>query len=60
LGDGQLLNQIFIYVKKKFHQLLESSLRGGGMPGGGSPAGPDTPPGEEAIAGVSDTGKKAM
>jgi len=44
----------------RIEQILESSLRGGGMPGGGSPAGPDTPPGEDIIAGAPDTGKKAM
>lgn len=44
----------------RIEQILESSLAGGGMPGEGPPAGPDTPPEEDIIAGAPDTGKKAM
>jgi len=44
----------------RIEQILENSLAGGGLPGGGSPAGTDTPPGKVVIVDVDDTGKKAM
>jgi len=43
----------------RIEQILESSLAGGGSPGGEDPR-RDAPPGEDIIAEDSDTGEKAM
>lgn len=44
----------------RIEQILERSLAGGGLTGGGSLAGPDAPQKEDTTTGVSDTGKKVI